>query len=60
MSEHELRRYWCLIDGNTRPFTVLASPNYDIDELTGATQKEIRVLCDVDASDLVPNRKVNF
>lgn len=53
MFEHELCRLWCLIDGETKPFSVLASPNYDMDELMTAIQKENRVLRNIDTSDLV-------
>jgi hypothetical protein len=52
MSKNKYCRLWCLIDGETKPFSVLAGFNYDMDELMRAIQQEKCVLRDSDTSDL--------
>jgi hypothetical protein len=50
---HDLRLFWCLIDGEERPYLAYADLKWNVFQLTEAVQKPRAVLRDLDTSDLV-------
>ena len=53
MSEDEVCRVWCLIDGEQTAFSVKASLRWDVEELKKAIQQERNRLKTIDIIDLV-------
>jgi len=46
-------KLWCLIEDETKPFSVPADVNGDVDDLVKAVQRENRLLFDLNTSDVV-------
>jgi len=53
MSEDEVCRVWCLIDGEQTAFSVNASLEWDVEELMDAIQHRRTCLKTIDITDLV-------
>jgi len=53
MSEDEVCRVWCLVDDEQRAFSVNASLEWDVEELTDAIQRRRTRLKALDIIDLV-------